>query len=40
MVYSILSEDMAVMVAKVNHQAVFLRFFAVGPTKDVLMVAV
>lgn len=40
MVYSILSEDMAVMVAKVNHQAVFLGFFAVGASKDVLMVAV
>lgn len=40
MVYSILSEDMAVMVAKVNHQAVFIGFFAVGASKDVLMVAV
>lgn len=40
MVYSIFPEDMAVMVAKVNYQAVFLRFFAVGAAKDVLMVAV
>lgn len=40
MVYSVLSEDMAVMMAKVNRQAVFLGFFAVGASKDVLMVAV
>ena len=40
MVYSIFPEDMAVMVAKVNHQAVFLGFFAVWAAKDVLMVAV
>ena len=40
MVYSILSEDMAVMMAKVNHQSVFLGFFAVGTAKDMLMVAV
>lgn len=40
MVYSLLPEDMAVMVAKVNYQAVFLGFFAVWAAKDVLMVAV
>lgn len=40
MVYSIFPEDMAVMVAKVNYQAIFLGFFAVGAAKDVLMVAV
>ena len=40
MVYSIFPEDMAVMVAKVNYQAVFLGFFAVWAAKDMLMVAV
>ena len=40
MVYSVFSENMAVMVAKVNHQAIFLGFFAVWAAKDVLMVAV